>query len=65
MLILIIFLSVGDGWDGMQIGISLSRMSYNDQSSPCKQPKAGYFRQYRNHAKDASRKNGPYGHPRN
>ncbi len=33
-------------------------MSYNDKSAQSKQPKPGYFRQYKNPGKDVSR----YGH---
>ncbi len=38
-------------------------MSNNDLPAQCKQPKPGYFGQYRNPGKDTSGKNGPYGHP--
>ncbi len=40
-----------------------SRRCHNDRSPQRKQPKPGYFRQYRNSGQDVSYKNGTYGHP--
>ncbi len=37
-------------------------MNVKQRPAHCKQPKPGYFRQYRNPGKGASCKNGPYGH---
>ncbi len=38
-------------------------MSCTDRSEQCKEPKPGYFRQYRNPGQDLSGKNGVCGHP--
>ncbi len=48
--------------EGFESIRSRLRMSYNDKSAQSKQPKPGYFRQYKNPGKDVSGSMAPYGH---